>query len=149
MFYFVGGFDPITMCAFSGRDPRALARMGEAISRSFDAGIEPYVSFLLGLDDDDEGTVDRMLDFADRAKIRKAEFALFTPYPGTPSWRRLEAEGRILHRRWSDYNDANVVFRPARMTPDALLAGYLRLWREFYARRDVTEMSERERTIQF
>ena len=36
------------------------------------------------MSDDDEGTVDRMLEFAARTGIRKAEFAIFTPYPGTP-----------------------------------------------------------------
>ena len=150
MFYLVGGFDPITMRAFTGEDPVALGRARDAIAKCFDAGIEPYTSFLLGLDDDDEGTVDRILEFASRAKIRKAEFAIFTPYPGTPSWRRLLEEGRILHRDWSRYNDANVVFRPARLTPDQLRAGYLRLWRDFYAARpQLAGLSTVQRTIQF
>ena len=83
-------------------------------------------------------------------QIRKAEFAVFTPYPGTPSWRKLLVAGRILHRDWSLYNDANVVFRPARMTPEQLHRGYLRLWREFYADRSRLQgMSATERTIQF
>lgn len=150
MFYLVGGFDPITMKAFTGKDPRSLARAHEAIQKCHDAGIEPYTSFLLGLDDDDLGTVDRILQFAAAAKIRKAEFAIFTPYPGTPSWDRLQAEGRILTRDWSKYNDANVVFRPAQMTPEQLRQGYLRLWREFYAQRpEVSVLSTKERTIQF
>jgi radical SAM superfamily enzyme YgiQ (UPF0313 family) len=149
MFYLVGGFDPITMRAFNG-DRQALARAEAAVARCHEHGIEPYTSFLIGLDDDDEGTVDRMLEFAARAGIRKAEFAVFTPYPGTPSWHRLVAEDRILHRRWSRYNDANVVFRPARMTPDALHEAYLRLWRDFYAdRQDLASLSAVARTIQF
>lgn len=149
MFYLVGGFDPITMRAFNG-DARALARAEAAVARCHDFGIEPYTSFLIGLDDDDEGTVDRMLEFTVRARIRKAEFAVFTPYPGTPSWRRLSAEGRILHHRWNRYNDANVVFRPARMSVDALHESYLRLWRDFYAgRTDLQDLSCAARTIQF
>ena len=150
MFYLVGGFDPITMRAFTGDDPLALSRARDAIARCFDAGIEPYTSFLLGLDGDDEGTVDRILEFTSRAKIRKAEFAIFTPYPGTPSWRRLLEEGRILHRDWSRYNDANVVFLPLLLTPDQLRAGCLRLWREFYAARPQPDgLSTAQRTIQF
>ena len=149
MFYLVGGFDPITMKAFNG-DARALQRAHDAIAKCFDAGIEPYTSFLLGLDDDDAGTSGRMLEFANSAKIRKAEFAIFTPYPGTPSWTRLEAEGRILTRDWSRYNDANVVFQPRKMAPEELRQGYLKLWREFYAARpQVAAMSATERTIQF
>lgn len=150
MFYLVGGFDSITMRAFTGEHPTALQRAHDAIAKCHDAGIEPYTSFLIGLDDDDPGTAGRMLEFAARAGIRKAEFALFTPYPGTPSWHRLLAEGRILHRDWSRYNDANVVFRPARMTAGELHAAYLRLWRDFYASgSSLAGLSPEERTIQF
>lgn len=150
MFYLVGGFDPVTTRAFTGQDDLALSRAHKAIEKAQDYGIEPYTSFMLGNDGDDIGTVDRMLEFADKAAIRKAEFAVFTPYPNTPAWHRLVGEDRILSRHWAHYNDANVVFQPARMTVDDLHEGYLRLWREFYAARpEVAEMSEQERTIQF
>ncbi len=150
MFYLVGGFDPITTRAFNGKDPRALERAYRAIARCHDAGIEPYTSFLYGLDDDDDGTVDRMLEFCERAKVRKAEFAIFTPYPGTPAWRRLASEGRIVSHDWQRYNDANVVYLPAKLTPDEVTAGYLRLWREFYAdKQHFLSAEQGERTIQF
>lgn len=150
MFYLVGGFDPITMNAFTGRDPKAWKRGLDVMKKCDDVGIEPYTSFLVGNDEDDEGCVDRMLEFAEVTKLRKAEFAIFTPYPGTPSWARLNAEGRITNRDWSRYNDANVVFRPKRMTEEALLGSYLRLWREFYRPRQWVRGLDREaRTIQF
>jgi radical SAM superfamily enzyme YgiQ (UPF0313 family) len=150
MFYLVGGFDPVTMGAFTGSNPKAYKRGVDAIKKCFDVGIEPYTSFLLGNDDDDLGTVDRMLEFANATGIRKAEFAIMTPYPGTPVWKRLVSEGRILTQDWSKYNDANVVFRPKNMSPDELLDGYLRLWREFYRPRQSLKGWDREaRTIQF
>lgn len=149
MFYLVGGFDPVTKKAFTGKDPQALQRAYDAIKKSLDAGIVPYTSFLLGNDDDDEGTVDRMLEFAEKSGIEKAEFAIFTPYPGTPAWHRLEKEGRILDRTWSRYNDANCVFQPAKMTPEQVTEGYLRLWRDFYAGKDFSSTTVAERTIQF
>jgi radical SAM superfamily enzyme YgiQ (UPF0313 family) len=150
MFYLVGGFDPVTRGAFTGTNPRALQQAKDAITKSLDLGIEPYTSFLLGNDEDDLGTVDRMLDFCRVAGVRKAEFAIFTPYPGTPSWDRLVKEERILDRTWSHYNDANAVFQPAQMTPDQLTAGYLRLWREFYSDKGHFQVAgQAERTIQF
>jgi radical SAM superfamily enzyme YgiQ (UPF0313 family) len=150
MFYLVGGFDPITRNAFTGNDATATSRAYEAVKKALDAGIEPYTSFLVGNEDDEDGTFDRMLAFADAAHIRKAEFAIMTPYPGTPVWTRLVREGRILTRDWSKYNDANVVFRPARMTSERLLEGYLYLWREFYrSRKSLSKLSREERTIQF
>lgn len=150
MFYLVGGFDPITQGAFTGRNATALAKAHEAIAKCHDHGIVPYTSFLVGHDDDDEGTFDRMLEFANRAAIAKAEFAIRTPYPGTPDWHALRDADRILHSDWSRYNDANVVFRPSRMTPDRLLEGYLHLWREFYrTRTNLAGAGHFERTIQF
>lgn len=150
MFYLVGGFDPITIHAFTGRDPKAYRRGLDAVRKSLDAGIEPYTSFLVGNDEDDEGTFDRMLEFANASGIRKAEFAILTPYPGTPVWYRLSKEGRIFDRDWSHYNDANVVFYPRNMTPERLLEGYLYLWREFYrSRQNLRAMDREARTIQF
>ena len=150
MFYLVGGFDPVTRAAFTGRNPKALADAHAAIARCHDHGIEPYTSFLVGNEDDDEGVFDRMLAFADDAKIRKAEFAIMTPYPGTPAWKALVAQERILTRDWSLYNDANVVFQPRLMSPSSLLDGYLYLWREFYRSRQALRGADREaRTIQF
>jgi radical SAM superfamily enzyme YgiQ (UPF0313 family) len=150
MVYLVGGFDPVTKGAFTGKDERALTRAHTCIARLHDAGIEPYTSFLIGNDTDDLGTVDRMLEFAHGAAIRKAEFAVFTPYPGTPAWHRLCGEGRIFDTRWSHYNDANVVFQPAQMTADELTGEYLRLWREFYRGKEhLRSLDKAERTIQF
>ncbi len=149
MFYLVGGFDPVTKGAFTGTNPRALERAHLAIKRSLDAGIEPYTSFLLGNEDDNEGTVDRMLEFAATSGITKAEFAVFTPYPGTPSWKKLMAEDRILDRTWAHYNDTTCVFQPQNLTVDQLTKGYLRLWREFYAGKSFQHLDVAERTIQF
>ncbi len=150
MFYLVGGFDPITQGAFTGDNPKAERRALDAIRKCHDLGIEPYTSFLVGNEDDNVGTFDRMLAFADAANIRKAEFAIMTPYPGTPVWHRLVGEGRILHRDWSRYNDANVVFRPKHLTPEQLQEGYLYLWREFYRPRQSLRHDDAfTRTIQF
>ncbi|MCB9595996.1 MAG: cobalamin B12-binding domain-containing protein [Sandaracinaceae bacterium] len=150
MFYVVGGFDPITRAAFTGRDEKQRGRAIDAIRKCHDHGIDPYTSFLVGNEDDDEGVFDHMLEVADAAKLQKAEFAIFTPYPGTPAWAQLLGEERILHRRWSKYNDANVVFQPKQMSPDRLLQGYLYLWREFYrSRRHLAQRGHREATIQF
>ncbi len=150
MFYLVGGFDPITRGAFTGKDPIALQKAKDAITKAHDHDIEPYTSFLVGNDEDDEGVFDRMLEFANDAKIVKAEFAITTPYPGTPLYKRMVLEERVLTRDWSLYNDANVVFRPKQMSPETLLDGYLELWREFYRpRQGLRGMAREARTIQF
>jgi radical SAM superfamily enzyme YgiQ (UPF0313 family) len=150
MFYLVCGFDEITRRAFGSGDADAMRRAEACIARCHDEGIEPYTSLMVGNDGDDPGVVDRILEFGERTRLEKSEFTIFTPYPGTPAWHRLEAEGRILDRNWAHYNDANVVFRPKQMSPDEVLEGYLRLWRDFYrSRRHLEGKVHEERTIQF
>ncbi|MGM0575761.1 MAG: B12-binding domain-containing radical SAM protein [Myxococcota bacterium] len=150
-FYLVGGFDPITRKAFGTGDAKALDKAHRVIARCHEHGIDPYVSFLAGNPDDDEGVFDRMLDFTATSGVELAEFAVSTPYPGTPIWERYEAEGRIFDYTWRHYNDANVVFQPHGMSPERLQEGYLYLWREFYRGRDeeITSRSHVRQTIQF
>lgn len=149
-FYLVCGFDPITRQAFGTGDKSAMTKAIECIKRCHEFGIEPYASLLVGNDTDDPAVFDRMLQFASDSGLQKAEFAIFTPYPGTPAWRALNEQGRILDRCWKHYNDANVVFRPKQMTPEQLLGGYLRLWREFYQDKvHLASLEHRDRTIQF
>jgi radical SAM superfamily enzyme YgiQ (UPF0313 family) len=149
-FYLVCGFDPVTRAAFGQGDPAAMDKAVRCIDRCHEFGIEPYTSLLVGNDTDDEGVFDRTLEFTRRAKVPKSEFAIFTPYPGTPAWKKMVAEERILSRSWKHYNDANVVFRPKQMTPERLLDGYLRLWREFYQdKRELLALRRDQRTIQF
>ena len=149
-FYLVCGFDPITRNAFGKGDPEAMDRAIKSVERCHEFGIEPYTSLLVGNETDDEGVFDRILDFTVKAKVPKTEFAIFTPYPGTPSWHQLEGEGRIFDKVWKHYNDANVVFKPKQMSPERLLDGYLSLWREFYKDKlHLAGLEQGQRTIQF
>jgi hypothetical protein len=45
----------------------------------------------------------------------------------------MKTEGRLLHSDWDKYDTRHTVFRPARMTPQALEDGYWRAYREFYS----------------
>lgn len=149
-FYLVCGFDPITRKAFGSGDPESMAKAVEAIQRCKDHDIEPYTSLMVGNDTDDEGVFDRILSFTEKANVPKTEFAIFTPYPGTPAWFQMQSEERIIDRTWKHYNDANVVFRPKQMTPERLLEGYLNLWREFYKSKTfLASLEHGDRTIQF
>lgn len=149
-FYLVCGFDDITQKGFGYGDPESLDKAAQAIKRSHDYGIEPYTSFLVGTELDNESVFDRMLEFGNKNKIDKAEFAIATPYPGTPAWHKMVDEDRIIHRKWNKYNDANVVFKPKNMSPDRLEEGYLYLWREFYkTRKHLLNLDHEQSTIQF
>jgi len=109
-----------------GRDYAAVTR------RLHDLGIMINGSFVFGMDADDEDVFRRTVDWAIEQGITTATFHVQTPYPGTGLHARLEAQGRILTRDWDLYDTRHVVYRPARLTPDALERGYHRAYRDFY-----------------
>jgi len=109
-----------------GRDYAAVA------TRLHDLGIMINGSFVFGMDDDDEDVFRRTVDWAIDHGLTTATFHIQTPYPGTRLFARTEAAGRILTRDWDLYDTRHVVYRPARLTPEALKQGYDWAYREFY-----------------
>lgn len=112
-----------------------------------DHGIAVNGSFVFGFDHDGPDVFRRTLGFIEAVRLECATFHILTPYPGTPLFRRLEREGRLLHRDWELYDTSHVVFRPARMTADELQEGYAAAYSELFSaasiwRRRPRRMSE-------
>lgn len=103
-----------------------------AIRRLHDLGVMVNASFVFGMDDDDESVFDRTVAWAVRQGVETATFHILTPYPGTALHARIQAEGRITSTDWDAYDTRHAVFRPARMSAEALEAGYWRAYRDFY-----------------
>ena len=109
-----------------GRDYAAVA------ARLHGLGIMINGSFVFGMDDDDESVFRRTVDWAVTQGITTATFHIQTPYPGTGLHARMMREGRITTNDWDLYDTRHVVFRPARLSADALKDGYDWAYREFY-----------------
>lgn len=109
-----------------GRDYRAVADRLHAL------GIMINGSFVFGMDDDDEDVFARTVDWAVAHGVTTATFHIQTPYPGTRLWQSMLRDGRILTRNWDLYDTRHVVYRPAKLSPDRLKAGYERAYHDFY-----------------
>jgi radical SAM superfamily enzyme YgiQ (UPF0313 family) len=97
-------------------------------------GIAVQAGIVFGFDSDTPAIFKDTLDFLEETGIQNATFNILTPYPGTPLFQRLDAQGRILTRDWRKYNGrTEVVFRPNQMSEDELLAGYRYANRRFYS----------------
>jgi len=110
---------------------------GAAIRRLHDHGVMVNGSFVFGMDGDDASVFDRTVDWAVDHGIETATFHVLTPYPGTALHDRMRRDGRLLHEDWDRYDTRHAVFRPARLTPEALEAGYHRAYRRFYEWRSI------------
>jgi radical SAM superfamily enzyme YgiQ (UPF0313 family) len=118
----------------------------QAIRRLHDLGIAINGSFVFGLDEDDGDVFDRTVDWAVEQGLTTSTFHIATPYPGTPLYQRMEADGRILTRDWRRYDTRHAVFQPARLSAEQLEAGYWRAYREFYRVRRIIEAARRHDT---
>ncbi len=96
-------------------------------------GIQVNGSFVLGFDEDRQDVFARTARWIEENRLECATFHILTPYPGTPLFRRMEAEGRLLHKDWSRYDTAHVVFQPKHMTPGELAQGYSWLYRRLFS----------------
>ena len=105
---------------------------GAAVRRLHDLGVMVNGSFVFGMDEDDPSVFERTVEWAIEQGIETATFHILTPYPGTALYRRMEAEGRLLHRDWDLYDTRHVVFRTCGMSADELESGYWRAYRDFY-----------------
>ncbi len=95
-------------------------------------GIQVNGSFVLGFDHDRPDVFARTADWIERNKLECATFHILTPYPGTPLFRQMEKEGRLLHKNWDLFDTAHVVFRPKNMSEAELEAGYHWLYERLF-----------------
>jgi radical SAM superfamily enzyme YgiQ (UPF0313 family) len=109
------------------------SRYNEAVKRIHDQGIGIMGTFIVGLDDDDPGVFQKIIDFCIDSKLDWALTFIMAPYPGTDSFLRLEKEGRIFCRDWEKYDSLHVVYQPLRMSVEELEKGMRRIWREVFS----------------
>ncbi|MCE9528079.1 MAG: B12-binding domain-containing radical SAM protein [Planctomycetales bacterium] len=128
-------------------DPENLRDMGkewnlaggsyaESLRRFREHGLAVYGTFVFGYDRDDPDVINRSVDFAREQQLFLAAFNHLVPFPGTPLYRRLEGQGRLLKPRWwldPSSRVGEVTFRPERMQPAELEAACLAARRRFYS----------------
>ena len=114
--------------------PEDYARRVEVFHRH---GIQVNGSFVLGFDHDGPEVFDQTVAWIEANRLECATFHILTPYPGTPLFRQLEREGRILHRNWDLYDTGHVVFQPKQMSAEELHHGYAWCYDALFSHRSI------------
>jgi radical SAM superfamily enzyme YgiQ (UPF0313 family) len=99
-------------------------------------GLAVYGTFVFGYDADDRQVIEQSVQFAREHQLFLAAFNHLVPFPGTPLYRRLQQQGKLLVDKWwldPQGRVGDVVFRPARMSPSELQEGCLWARRQFYS----------------
>jgi radical SAM superfamily enzyme YgiQ (UPF0313 family) len=107
-------------------------------------GIQVNGSFVLGFDHDRPDVFEQTVAWIEQNRLECATFHILTPYPGTPLFRQMEAEGRLLHKNWTLYDTGHVVFRPKHMTVEQLAEGYAWCYRHLFSHRSIWRRRPRD-----
>lgn len=113
-----------------GQRPEAF---GRCVRVFHDVGIQVNASFVLGFDHDRPDVFRETVEWIEDHRLECATFHILTPYPETPLFSRLDAEGRLLHRDWRRYDTSHAVFRPRHMSPQQLEEGYAWCYRRLFS----------------
>lgn len=140
------GFESLTddnIVAAGKKSPRAddYARRVAIFHRN---GIQVNGSFVLGFDHDRPDVFAATVRWIEENRLECATFHILTPYPGTPLFERMAADGRILHRDWDKYDTAHVVFRPRHLTAEQLAEGYGWCYRRLFSHASIWRRRPRD-----
>jgi len=104
----------------------------ERIKRYHDHGIGVEGTILIGLDNQSEDDIKRLINFLLEINLDLAEFTVMTPFPHTKGFDDFYRQGRIFDFDWDHYNAGQVVYHPKQMTAERLQELYQYAWDTFY-----------------
>lgn len=129
------GFESLSMGNLddAGKKTPAPEDYARRVAILHDYGIQVNGSFVLGFDHDGPEVFEETAQWVEAQRLECATFHIMTPYPGTPLFRQLESEGRLLHRNWDLYDTGHVVFEPKGMSAQQLEEGYAWIYRRLFS----------------
>ena len=109
-------------------------RYAWAIDRIQSQGISVNGCFVLGLDHTGPESFEAVHRFVRETGLYEVQITVLTPFPGTPLYERLRAEGRLLYETaWERCTLFDVNFQPAAMTVSELESGFRQLAEMLYS----------------
>jgi radical SAM superfamily enzyme YgiQ (UPF0313 family) len=122
----ISGFETFSQESLNGAHKKTniVEDYARAVKKIHTYKMAVFGTFVLGFDEDTPNIFNVMQAHIGKLGIDAVNFAILTPYPGTPLFHRLEKEGRIITKDWAKYNRKNVVFSPKNMTKEELEEGF-------------------------
>lgn len=96
-------------------------------------GIKVHGMFVFGSEEDHYQVIRDTVKFSRRLDLDSLQYLILTPVPGTPFYKEMEAQNRIICRDWSQYDGHHTVFQPRQFTPYELQMETTRAMKKFYS----------------
>ena len=102
-------------------------------------GIYAITSFIFGMDGDSLGVANRTVEKIETWAPGLAVYGLLTPYPATPLYDRLAAEGRLTRpQHWLDFRPFRMAFTPKGISMGQAEKEVRRAWHRSYSSDAIT-----------
>jgi radical SAM superfamily enzyme YgiQ (UPF0313 family) len=113
---------------------KKLAGYRSAIAKIQSHGIRVNGCFVIGLDGHGSSVFDDVFNFVKESELFDVQITVQTAFPGTPLYKRLKSERRIIRDRdWRACTLFDVNFHPANMTAGELSDGFRELAARLYS----------------
>jgi radical SAM superfamily enzyme YgiQ (UPF0313 family) len=107
----------------------------EAINLIQSHGISVNGCFILGLDNHGPEIFDQVYNFVNDTGLHEVQITIQTPFPGTPLYKRLKEEDRIVGiDAWEKCTLFDINYLPQKMTINALSEGFRKLALRLYSK---------------
>ncbi|MCE5314322.1 MAG: radical SAM protein [Armatimonadota bacterium] len=130
--------NPATLKEYNKR--QNVEEIAESIRILHDYGIMTHGMFVFGAEHDDAESLRNTLRFALKNSIDTVQFMILTPLPGTPYFKDMERDERLLTRDWNLYDGQHVVYQPGKMSPYELQKETFKVMKRFYSLRECVKM---------
>jgi radical SAM superfamily enzyme YgiQ (UPF0313 family) len=115
----------------------------EVLQRLSDRDIYAITSFIFGMDQDKPGSAQKTLDALSSWAPGLPVFGLLTPFPSTPLYDRLAADGRLFRpTHWLDFAPFKMAHTPLNMTIEEAQAEVKLAWEKSYSPERIAEALE-------
>lgn len=107
------GFETFSEASLAESRKKNRVQTYKAVVEKFhQKGVTILGTFMLGFDGDTKESLRKMPDYIEEIGVDIPRFAILTPYPNTPTYRRLDEEGRMISTDWNDYDSIHATFAP-------------------------------------
>jgi radical SAM superfamily enzyme YgiQ (UPF0313 family) len=130
-----------------GKKTNNVDEYASTVKKIHKYGMAVSGSFILGFDEDPPDVAEKTIKAMYELKIDLAEINILTPFPGTPLFKRLDNEDRILTKDWFHYREGQhgttIVFKPKSMSVEEVYSHYTKAFKHWFYDLDRTKRTFR------
>ena len=130
---FVGleSINPATLKAYN--KSQTVEGVKNCVNTFHSFGIKVHGMFVFGSEEDHYQVIRDTVKVSRQLDLDSVQYLILTPIPGTPFYKEMEAQNRIICRDWSQYDGHHTVFTPRQFTPFELQMETNRAMKKFYS----------------